>query len=326
MKRILQAVIFLVLVPIILFQFRGLSPAGGDSGWIVALVERPLYFFFRAPLVTAFHKFLWWNLRDYGWTAGDCVSLSSSIAGGFFYLALFRLSARWRVWTPMLCGCIPLIFIGHQETYAWPFALSLWTLHLLREYVEERMSSVPLFTVLVLATFAHPMTLMVWPGVAWALRPWSQDKLKPLLIALVATVFLMIVFLLFGKAGGFPQRKWILPLFEVGNTLTRYPFFSWEHWKELGWFYLISMPLGAILIVALGVSEWRGWLGGLHVTVLVTLTWSLIWHPGMSYHDWDLFAWPALFVNLAAGFAWKRRQEHAESESGPKKSESPQSA
>lgn len=307
MRNFLRIFLFLFIVPLILFQLRGLAIAGGDSDWIVLLVERPLYFFFRAPLVIAFHRMLWLVLGRFGWSPADCVSLSSSLAGGFFFLALFRISRNWRAWLPILVSCLPLLFIGHRETYAWPYALTLWCFYLMREHLKGRVGPFPVYAVLLVATFAHPMVLMIWPGLAWSLSPWTQEKLKPLLLTFVLTFLLMILLLIFGKAGGLPQRMWVLPLFEIGDTLTRYPLFSWIHWKELGWFYLVSMPVGAILFVPLALSEWKGWKGGILVTALLTLTWSVVWHPGMSYADWDLFAWPGLFVNLAVGLAWSER-------------------
>ncbi len=306
MKKILQVVFFLIVVPFILFQLRGFALAGGDSAWIVSLVERPIYFFFRAPLVVVIHKCLWLGLRDFGWSPGDCVSLSSCLAGGFFFLALIQISSNWKVWLPIALSCLPLVFIGHQETYPWPFALTLWTLYLLRELLSSRASPFLFFSVLVIASFSHPMVFMVWPGVIWALRPLSQDTLRPLLVSVVVTMGLMIGFLLMGNAGGLPQRKWLLPLLDVGETLTRYPILSWEHWKELGWFYAVSMPFGLILLARFGLRKWHGWIGGVHVTVLVTVCWSIVWHPGMSYDDWDLFSWPSLFVNLAGGLAWSQ--------------------
>ncbi|MCA9423427.1 MAG: hypothetical protein KC994_00060 [Candidatus Omnitrophica bacterium] len=315
-NTIFRLVFFLVLVPAVLFQLRHLSVPGGDSAWIVTLVERPLYFFFRAPLVVVFHKALWLLLNGWGWSAGDCVSLSSALAGGVFFWGLYRLSTNWRLWVPFLFSCIPWIFFGHQETYPWPFALSVWVFIFLKRRLRGCCGPLPLYLFLLLATFAHPMAFMLWPGVIFAQRPWDREKLKPLLISIVITGLLLVVFLLFGKAGGLPQRKWVLPVFEVGRSLTRYPIFSWRHWMELGWFYLISMPVGAFLLIRFGFREWRGWIGGLNVTVLVTIAWSLIWHPGMGYNDWDLFSWPGLFVNLAGGLAWSRASDSPQKRKG----------
>lgn len=306
-NKLPTALFFLGVIPLFLFQFRDLAVAGGDSDWVVALVERPLYFFLRAPLVVAFHRGLWLLLRDWGWSAAECVSLSSSLAGGVFFWGLYSLSRDWRVWVPMMASCLPLLFIGHRETYPWPYALSVWTVVFLRGHLRGQIGPFPLHGTLSIAALAHPMTFMLWPGVLWATRPWSRERLQPFLITSVLVLALFVLLLSFGNAGGFPQRKWVLPVFEVGETMTRYPLFSWIHWRELGWFYLISMPLGAILAARWGLREWRGWLGGLNVVVVTTMLWSVIWHPGMSYSDWDLFAWSGMFMNLAGGLAWGQK-------------------
>jgi hypothetical protein len=305
--KILLPLLFLIVVPSLLFSLRFLSSPGGDSAWIASLVERPLYFFIRAPLVVALHKTIWLGLRGWGWTPAECIALSSSVAGGVFLWGLFRFSRDPRIWAVVLLSKFSLIFLGHVETYAWPYALAMWVFVGLKDYGEgEPRSTLRIWLLLTLAAYLHPLTLMLWPGALWGLWPLGRKDLERFLGTLLAATFLLILLLLFGKTGGFPQAVWILPLFDVGETLARYPLFSWVHWSELLRFHLTTLPLGLFLLIFYGCREWRGWERALLASAGITLLWSLVWHPGMGMADWDLFAWPALSVNLAGAYAWSR--------------------
>lgn len=306
-SKILPPVVFLIAVPVVLFSLRSWSEPGGDSVWIASLVERPLYFFIRAPLGVALHKAIWLGLRGWGWSPSDCIALSSAVAGGVFLWGLFRFSRDPRIWIVVLLSKFSLVFFGHVETYAWPYALSTWVFVWLKEYDEgEPRSTLRIWLLLTLAAYFHPMTLMLWPGALWGLWPLERKDLERFLGTLLAATLLLILLLLFGKTGGFPQAVWILPLFEVGETFARYPFFSWAHWIELLRFHATTLPIGLFLLVLYGNREWRGWERALLASAGITLLWSVVWHPGMGKADWDLFAWPALSVNLAGAYAWTR--------------------
>jgi hypothetical protein len=308
MKKKLAAVfLFLILLPVVLFLLRGWSLPGGDSAWISTLVTRPWHFFMRAPLVLAFHKTLWLVLRNCGWSPAECIALSSSLAGGVFLAGLWYLSRDWRVWLVVLVSKFSFVFLGHVEHYAWPYALSLWVFVLLQKESEGGVERKWIWALLALATFCHPMVLMVWPGVLWALYPFDRAKATEILVALLIFAGVWNVLMLVGKAGGLPQSVWVLPLFSVGETLARYPLFSWIHFRELLLFHLFTLPIGLVLLLVWGWKEWRGWRGGLILTAGIALLWSLVWHPGMGASDWDLFAWPALFVNLAGGLRWSEK-------------------
>jgi len=236
-------------------------------------------------------------------------------------LGLFRFSRDPRIWGVVLLSKFVLVFLGHVENYAWPYALSMWCIVLLRETTEAGRPSWPLWAVAVVATFCHPMVLMLWPALAWGLYPWDKRKGVEILVALLVTAGLADVLLFFGHAGGLPQEKWVLPLFDVGDSLVRYPFFSVLHWREVLGFHLTTMPWGLFLLALCGWRDWHGWRGALILAAGISVLWSLVWHPGMSGADWDLFAWPALFVNLAGGTAWverstEKRSAEAVSQSG----------
>ena len=321
-KRILSLFFFLCVVPTVLFSLRGWSLPGGDSDWMATLVTRPLYFFLRAPLVVAFHKSLWLLLRGWGWEPADCIALSSSIAGGVFLAGLFRLCRNPRVWAVVLLSKFSLVFLGHIENYAWPYALSLWCVVFLKETVEEGKPTWSLWAVWVIAVFCHPMVLMLLPGLIWGLWPLDKRKGVEILVSLLFIAGLADFLMVFGKAGGLPQEKWILPVFSVGDSLANYAFFSWQHWKEVLGFHIQTMPIGVFLLIRYGWREWFGWKGGLAAIAGTTLLWSLVWNPGMGAIDWDLFAWPALFINLAGGWAWSQGncdKKKRRSESGPER-------
>ena len=273
--RLSRWFLFLVLVPSILFSLRSYALPGGDSTWMVSLVTRPWYFFLRAPLVVTFHKIAWWVLGPVGWSPSDSIALVSALAGGVFLLGLYRFTRDPRVWGVVLLSKMTFVFLGHLENYAWPYALSLWVIVLLRESLEEGKPRWPIWTVLAIATFCHPMVLMLWPGVLWAILPMDRPKATEALVTTLVVAGLANLLMIFGKAGGLPQSQWVLPLFEVGDTLTRYPFFSLAHFRELTFFHLQTLTLGAILLARFGWTEWRGWKGGLTPTAAITLVWSL---------------------------------------------------
>jgi len=204
----------------------------------------------------------------------------------------------------VLLSKFSLVFLGHVENYAWPYALSLWCVVLLRDSSELGKPTWRMWAVLVTATFCHPMVLMLWPGMVWGTYPWNRKKGVEILTTIVVSAVLFNVLLIFGKAGGLPQGKWVLPLFDAEGTFSRYAFFSRQHWTELLGFHVRTLPFGILLLARFGWKKWFGWKGGLIVTVFITLFWSTVWNPGMGQGDWDLFAWPALFVNLAGGWRW----------------------
>jgi len=301
--------VFAILVPSIFFQLRHLKPRGGDTADTISRVESPFYFFLHAPLVTVGHRALWLVLRDWDWTAAESVALSSAVAGGAFFGALFLISKSLLVWTPILLSKSFFLFLGHVENYAWPFAISLWVIVCAKRFDGRQVWVWISFALLVLGAVCHPMTLMAWPGAVYAFYPWSRKTLIAILTGVILLFGLANFLFLTVETAGHFQNQWILPLTHDEESLNRYGLFSVAHWWEILVLHSLNMPLGILLLLSFGWRKWNGWEGGLILTVCVTLSWSLVWDPTLSFDDWDLFAWPAIFVNLAGGLRWVQIHE-----------------
>lgn len=302
-RRIVWIILFLVVTPTALFLLRGFGLEGGDSGFLDPYVKLNWQYYVRAPLLMAVYQSAWKLVGGYGWSVSDIIALSSSIAGGVFIAGVIALSKDPRVWLIMLVSKTSFIYLGHVENYAWPYALSVWCFALARRCEESGGKSWPVWAVATLGVFCHPMTLMIWPGLLWAFPPTCRKSQMEPLIATIVVVGVTVFFQAFGNYSGFFQPSWILPLFEIGDSAADYTLFSWAHWSQLLWFYLFSLPIGAALLLWKGWRVWAGWRGGLMMTVLVTLAWSVVWNPTLGTADWDLFGWPSVFVNMAGGLA-----------------------
>ncbi|MCG3197663.1 MAG: hypothetical protein GHCLOJNM_02152 [bacterium] len=267
-------------------------------------IGHPWQFFMRAPLVIVVNKLLWMALKDFGWSTWDAIALSSSIAGGVFAWGLFRITRSPWVWGVCLLSKGVLVFVGHVENYAWPYALSIWCFALLKESLEEGRPLLPVWLLAGVSTLFHPMVLMIWPGLFWGARPWNRRWLSEALLALTVTILIFDFFLVIGNVFGFFRLSWIVSLSDSEGTLCPYGILSWEHLELILGFHLWTLPIGLPLLLLFGHRIRQGWKGGLLVTAGITFLWSLVWCPSMGVADWDLFAWPALFINLAGGLAW----------------------
>ena len=306
--RFVEAALFLVLIPVAFFLLRGLAFPGGDSGEMANRIRYPWQFFMRAPLVILLNKTIWVLLNQWGWSAEECIALSSSLAGGVYFLSLWWLTRDPRVWGLCLLSKTIFIFTGHIENYAWPYALSLFCFALLKKHREGLLPSWLVWATAGLTFFFHPMTLMIWPGLAWGLERWNRPKLAEIIGALVLVVAVFDLFLVVGNVDGFFTRSWFLTLGE--GQLCPYSILSWEHWRLLFGFHIFTLPLGVILLA----WRWRwlqpGWPQGVGLTAVIALIWSACWCPSMGAEDWDLFAYPALFVNLAGGLGFVSAKGH----------------
>ncbi len=89
-----------------------------------------------------------------------------------------------------------------------------------------------------------------------------------------------------------------------------FTFGSAGHWKHFGYFLSTAAPLGVPLIVLLG-RRLRGDGEKFFAAAAVCgWAWAFVWHPHMSYNDWDLFTHAGLVTNLlAAGLVVRRMEE-----------------
>jgi hypothetical protein len=313
-KRVLEILLFIVVIPSLLFALRGWSFPGGDAREMADRISINWQFFARAPLVIFVNRVGWLGLRNFGWSPQDVIALSSSVAGGVFLAGLWRISKNPRVWMVCLLSKVSFVFVGHVENYAWPYAASLWCFALLKMASESQGPIWPVWACAGLATLFHPMALMIWPGLLWGLPAWDRKRIGELVGALASVLLIYDFFFAFGNVYGFFQTNWVVPLFDPAGSGCPYTMFSWEHWKIILGFHLLTLPIGLTLSIWYGKSLFSGWKKGLMIAALITLGWSLVWFPGKGADDWDLFAWPALFVNLAGGLAWV---EHRRGEAAP---------
>ena len=127
-RTALKVFIFGAVVPFLLYHLGKFKPVGGDYVDTIGRVLASLYYFAHAPLVTAAHRIAYLAMSDHGWYPEQVVAASSSLAGGLFFAGLWKLSRNWRVWAVMICSSLTLVFVGHVENYAWPYALTFWAL------------------------------------------------------------------------------------------------------------------------------------------------------------------------------------------------------
>lgn len=306
-RKILTFLFFFVAVPWICFHLRQFAIPGGDSVEMASRLTHRWQFFMRAPLVVLFHKSLWTLLRPWDWTTSECVALSSSIAGGAYFYALFHISRSPLVWLVCLASKVTFIFFGHVENYAWPYAMALACFVSLKSTLETRSSLWNVWIWAGLATFFHPMVLMIWPGLVWGIRPWDRQRISQVIAALVLVGGIFDLFLVVGNVDGFFRTSWLLTPVPDPSGVCPYGLFSKDHLRLLFDFHRSTLMAGLVLLALFWKSLEPGWQQALGVTAGVTLLWSLVWCPTLGEWDWDLFAWPAVFVNLSGGLAFYNR-------------------
>lgn len=306
-RKILILLLFFVVIPWLCFHLREYAIPGGDSGEMASRLTHRWQFFMRAPLVILINKSLWAMLRPFDWTTGDCVALSSSIAAGVYFYALFQLTRSPWVWLVCLASKVTFIFLGHVENYAWPYAMAMVCFLALKATLEHQWSLWRIWFWAGLATFFHPMMLMIWPGLAWGIRPWNRQRIAQAIAALVLVGAIFDFFLVVGNVDGFFRTSWLLTPNPDPEGVCPYGLFSSDHLLLLFRFHSSTLMVGLVLLIFFWRSLELGWQQALAMTAGISFLWSVVWCPTQGEWDWDLFAWPALFVNLSGGLAFQNR-------------------
>lgn len=97
------------------------------------------------------------------------------------------------------------------------------------------------------------------------------------------------------------------------GTVPRFTFASLEHAKHFLFFLLAGSPVAIVVIAAKARRISGPEEKFLLVSALCAWAWALVWHPHLSYGDWDLFMNPAVPTNLLAAILLLKTFQPADS-------------
>lgn len=232
--------------------------------------------------------------------------------------------ARWLgfalfVWQPTL-----LFYFGYIEFYpaVWVWALLLVLLALLA--LQGRISPGWAAAAAVVAPGLHLAFLVFWPAVGYAIyRSAKRDPKKVrrrwIEIVLAVTVVATALFL-FADGAAIPSQEGFGPrsVLALGQGHDPYGFGRPLHFWETSQEILLVMPWLLLLPVIAGTRRrrWDAVDRFLGCGALLGLVAFLFVNPDIGYaRDWDLMAFPAIFVNLFVA-RWMLSPDEADQTSG----------
>ena len=334
----LWAVVVFITGSGVFFLLRGLAIPGGDTillvgegwdYWQYLWHSEKLIYYAREPLA---HLIV---LKLYQWT-GDiplAFQILSALSGGVYLVLMLSISRRPVFLAINFCSVTIFLFIGHLEYYGpicVALTLYLWTLVKALQ-PDPKVGPVHVAAALCLAWFCHNMVIFYAPLVVWLLvarsgerwrrrRGWSRRQWEwalgivigafvlhtlPSLINLFDTSW--ILYILKSQK---PYELIIPPTQGLADAIYarsqtgiffHFTLFEWAHVKLFLFFWVISAPLGLLLLILMRKRIQSDAARMLVTAFVISVAWTFVWHPQSLHLDWDLFCLGAIPVNLLAG-------------------------
>ena len=234
----------------------------------------------------------------------------SEDAGSRFWVAALLLSQGYFV-----------LFAGYVETYSLLFAASALYIYVALRCVRGAVA--PLYPVIVLsfAICVHVAAISLVPSLL-ALVYVRRDQLEPRMVGsiailsglrgagsiaimpvLVISLLLLLDYPFSGGDEGFLVSQHILPIWSVGTMAVAYALLDGSHFADLANALFLAAPAFVVGIpLVIGRRDWDRldlWLGTLCIPPLL-MTWVINPEIG-AFRDWDILAYPVLFLTVALG-------------------------
>ena len=337
-KRLLFYAALFFVSTFIFFMLRGLSFEGGDtsiylcqsvSDWRIFWGGGSLIYNMREPLAVMLVQTVE-AITDDPSLSFEIVSCAS---GGLWMILLYAFRRSWTFWLIMLCSSITFFYFGHKEFYA-PEAVTLGLYFLLLTRVMEPDTRVRAWHVVsawCLAVMIHRIALFFLPAMLPMFFGFSQHRLRSIprrewekvLGAVIVFALLDQVPCWIGLMGTtlirFTQldnnllelltlpKAWAeaVAARSVTGAFQLYYFGTLKHMQFFFGFWLLASPLAWWILIYKRFSCAKACVP-LAIGAACGVLWALCWHPHMGINDWDLFAVPAVPVNIWAGILVSR--------------------
>jgi tetratricopeptide (TPR) repeat protein len=222
----------------------------------------------------------------------------SEDAGSRFWVAALLLSQGYFV-----------LFAGYVETYSLLFAASALYVYVAIRCVSGAVA--PLYPAIVLsfAICVHVAAISLVPSL-FALVYVRRDQLEPRVIGSIAIMPVLVIGLLLlldypfsGGDEGLLVSQHLLPIWSVGTMTVAYALLDGPHLADIANALFLAAPAFVVGIpLVIGRRNWDRldlWLGTLCIPPLL-MTWVINPEIG-AFRDWDILAYPALFLTVALG-------------------------
>lgn len=331
----LPFIVWLLIIGALLFLLREKTFFLGDGYFRISETKNGVLFFAAEPLDAFIHSFLYKILNPpTGISAEDIYAYISilsglaAIAGVRYYLRKMVQVRydRFRINLLIFCGGYLQLFAGYAESYSILAAslviLLISGLHMLR---SGRYSIVPalMFT---LSVLLHPMTLILFPALAYAYykitkqseTPQVKYWLLPLVIFAGSYALLVLGF----WARGFDPAKLIkvffgeshiLPLLSSANL---YGIISLPHLNDVINLLALGMPILVSLPYASeNLKKHFGDRYVIFVTISATMLFLflVLFKPALGFaRDWDIFSLSTIPLSVLTAILLYRNKQYFE--------------
>ena len=301
---------------------KPLSLPGGDSEEMALWAESAWFWYYvRAPLTFFIHQVFWRLMNPFGWSGFEAIGFLSCIAGGFYVLALTRISRSYIFLIFNLIAPYMLIFVWHVEIYSWVSMSLVWYIAAVHRFCKHDASIIAATFFVALAIAFHNLAFFYVPSLLFVLFSLTRENGKiriisnpaipkhqwiPMSLIFIVLFMSMIVIQIVARdfmCGMGVNSSRFCPIF-TNRDPQHYFFtmFSIAHLRLYGYFLVRSSPLALPIIVILSPWYLRGrfyWFLG--IMALCGYLWTFAWHPDMGTIDWDLFGNAAIPANILAG-------------------------
>ncbi len=296
LKTIPIRILVTLLLTVVLFSLRFLTPVGADGWFMANLVESGSWqFYYRSILTVVIHNFIYTILHPFGINGWNAIAISSSLAGAVAIQTLFTMKRDPIFLAVNILAGSFLVFAGHVENYAWVNTFLLLCFLQVKYNLENRGSLWLSITFYLLACLSHMLAIFYAPAILYFV--WRKKEINPLEILIPVIAFtstIVILCLGFTMLGTDIGTERLVPFFEKTAKNHHFTFFSWAHLEILFYFHrhaaFLGIPLELPLLFFFRKYIQTDYDKFLLLCVLCGLFWTTIWHPDWGRHDWDLFS------------------------------------
>lgn len=170
LRWLVWRVLATLVLTVVLFHLGRLQSYGGDGAYIARLAGTDWTIIYHLYLTSIMHRVVYLIASPFSFSAWECVSISSSVAGALAVQVLVAYSRNPLFLMPNLCAGSFLVFVGQVEAYAWVNLFLLLTFIEAQRTLEQGAPVWRLLACWSLAASFHLLALFYLLPVMWVLR------------------------------------------------------------------------------------------------------------------------------------------------------------